>query len=188
MEENFLRFQRSWEKCKRCNLCETRKQVVFGRGRIPASILFIGEAPGKVEDLQGLPFVGRSGKLLEKAIQAAAEENGLKQFTDYYITNVVACRPTDSRYGDNRQPTRDEIAACKERVIRVIHLLNPKKIVLVGKIAQNHCKSLAPNAVGVYHPAYILRRGGESSTEFQNLIRELSSVIAMDDKKGKLFS
>src|SRR5258705_4102067 len=92
--------------CTRCDLAASRTQVVFGRGNPDADLVFVGEAPGAEEDAQGLPFVGRSGKLLDRL---AAEEIGLSE-SDFYVMNVLRCRPPN-----NPDPKPEEVASCRTR-------------------------------------------------------------------------
>jgi DNA polymerase len=117
--------------CKKCDLCLTRTNVVLGRGSLKSRILFIGEAPGYNEDKRGLPFVGRSGEILDEAIMKL----GLK-FEDYYITNLVKCRP--SANGKDRPPSADEIFACAPWLERRIRKMRPKIIVTLGKHATGY--------------------------------------------------
>jgi uracil-DNA glycosylase len=149
--------------CQRCGLGATRINAVVGRGNPSASILIIGEGPGQNEDEQGLPFVGRSGQLLEK-ILASVE---LTVDRDVYICNVVRCRPPD-----NRVPTPAEIAACKPYLLEQIRLVDPQIILLTGATA---VKAITGQKEGItkirgtwvewegrwcmpiFHPAYLLR-------------------------------
>ncbi len=108
--------------CRRCALWENRTQVVFGEGRVPADLMFIGEAPGEVEDQTGRPFVGPAGQLLTKILESA----GIPR-DEVYITNVVKCRPPG-----NRVPTKEEMAACWEWLSAQIGLVRPKIIVTLG--------------------------------------------------------
>lgn len=121
-----------YNKCKNCASCElhkTRNNIVFADGDPEtASIVLIGEAPGENEDLQGLPFVGRAGKLLEGYLQEA----GLSREKDLYIINIVKCRPPS-----NRVPTKNEKAACKEFLTEQILAINPKIILLCGSTAMS---------------------------------------------------
>ncbi|MBL0691974.1 MAG: uracil-DNA glycosylase [SAR324 cluster bacterium] len=148
--------------CDRCSLCEGRTKLVFGEGYIKSNLMFIGEGPGKDEDLSGQPFVGRSGKLLRAMI------NTLGMSADsIYITNVVKCRPPN-----NRSPSTVEVEACRLILLNQIRLIEPKLIILVGKTALNHFfpefSSMAEarqkvltwhnhKLFAIFHPAYILR-------------------------------
>ena len=151
--------------CVRCALAETRTQVVFGVGDPGADLLFVGEGPGAEEDRLGQPFVGRSGKLLD---QLVLEEMGLTR-DEFYIANVVKCRPPG-----NRDPLPDEIAACNPWLERQLELIAPKVVVTVGNFAT---KTLLQTREGItkvrgraypfrggvliptFHPAAILRGG-----------------------------
>ena len=152
--------------CIRCPLAATRTQVVFGVGDPDADLLFVGEAPGRDEDLQGVPFVGRSGQLLDRLL---AEELGIDRGS-VYIANVVKCRPPD-----NRDPKPDEIAACRPYLTEQVALIAPKVVVTLGNFAT---KLLLDTDQGItkmrgasylvgdvqyvptFHPAAALRGGG----------------------------
>ena len=111
--------------CQRCDLKLTRKNVVVGTGPLEAKIVFIGEAPGRSEDLKGQPFVGSAGRILDQML----EQSGMKR-ADIYITNVVKCRPPE-----NRVPRQDEIDACHPYLQKQLEVIEPKLIVLLGKTA-----------------------------------------------------
>ncbi len=150
------------KKCARCRLSRQRKKAVFGTGGMKRGVIFVGEGPGANEDQQGIPFVGRAGKLLDKmlsSIQLTRE--------DVYITNIVKCRPPE-----NRDPKNDEVIACWPHLSRQIELLKPRVIVTLGSPA---AKTLLETNQGIsklrgrfhdyegipllpiYHPAYLLR-------------------------------
>jgi DNA polymerase len=112
--------------CTRCPLALGRTQVVFGMGRADADLLFVGEGPGAEEDRQGLPFVGRSGKLLDRLL---GEELGITR-AECYIANVVKCRPPE-----NRDPKPDEIEACRPWLAQQLELIAPKVVVTLGRFA-----------------------------------------------------
>ena len=125
-EYDTLDFQALSDTCKACNKCELseeRTNVVVGSGPVPCDIMVIGEGPGQQEDEQGLPFVGRSGQLLTKMIEAV----GINRETETYIANIVKCRPPK-----NRDPKPAEIEACKSYLIRQIQLVKPKMVLLLG--------------------------------------------------------
>ena len=111
--------------CLRCPLHQGRTRVVFGNGNADADLMFVGEGPGQQEDIQGLPFVGRAGKLLDGLL----EEIGMSR-QDVFVTNVVRCRPPG-----NRDPLPDEIAACRSYTDRQIELIEPRLICTLGKFA-----------------------------------------------------
>ena len=111
--------------CARCPLSKTRTKVVFGSGNADADLMFVGEAPGGDEDIQGIPFVGRAGQLLTKMIQAIQLERD-----QVYIANVIKCRPPG-----NRNPEPDEIAQCEPFLFQQIEAIQPKVIVALGSFA-----------------------------------------------------
>ncbi len=150
--------------CQKCGLCSGRQSVVFGEGCLDSKVLFIGEGPGRDEDEQGRPFVGRSGKLLTDII-----EKGMKMPRSHvYITNVVKCRPPG-----NRDPKPEEVAACSVYLEKQIEVITPKVIVAVGGVAGCALLALPPKSSGlrgrwreyngiplrvIYHPSYLLRQ------------------------------
>jgi len=162
-------------KCTRCGLSDFRRKRVVGRGSVPASILFIGEAPGKSEDLLGKPFVGPSGRLLNQGIKDASELCGV--LPSYYITNVIQCRPTDWKGGDNREPTEKEAWECRSNLENVVRAVQPIRVVLIGKVAQTLCTRMFPGASKLVHPAYLLRRGGTPSPEYRAFVTELTHIF-----------
>ena len=161
--ESILSFQSSIENCKKCNLGTTRNKFVFGSGDPNADLLLVGEAPGHEEDLQGDPFVGRAGKLLDKILKAI----GYTRITNVFITNIVKCRPPD-----NRDPLPSEVEECSPYLNKQIELIKPKLIVALGKVAgktllkkdtllkemrnETHYYKSIPLRV-TYHPAALLR-------------------------------
>lgn len=164
-------------KCTRCPLSNFRRNIVFGRGKVPAKILFVGEAPGKTEDLTGLPFVGRSGKLLDSVILFAVKLAGITEAPTYFITNVCACRPCDSSGGENREPNGNEAWACWSRLEKTYTDIKPQRVVLLGKVAQKYTLKAFPNALCLPHPAYVLRLGGQDSPLFRAMARDLSQLF-----------
>ena len=113
------------KNCNRCKLCQNRKNVVFGIGKTDADIMFIGEGPGADEDIQGIPFVGKAGQLMDKAFVGI----GIKR-EEVYIANIVKCRPPG-----NRNPEKDEVEACLNYLRNQVMLIKPKIIVLLGNVA-----------------------------------------------------
>jgi len=161
-------------ECTRCVLHTRRTQTVFGVGCREADWLIIGEAPGEQEDLQGEPFVGRAGQLLNEMIRAL----GLKR-SDLYIANVLKCRPPE-----NRIPLPEESQACEGYLHRQIALIQPKIILAVGQVAaQNVLKTTITIGnlrglvhqyqgvplVATYHPAYLLRSSREKRKAWDDL-------------------
>lgn len=149
--------------CQRCNLAEGRTNIVFGDGNIEAKLMLIGEGPGKDEDLQGIPFVGAAGQLLNKILEAAEINR-----EDVYIANIVKCRPPG-----NRVPNRKEAAACLPWLWQQIETIRPQIVVLLGstalqnlirpdaKITQMRGQWLESKSgikiMPTYHPAALLR-------------------------------
>ena len=127
----YVQIIQEWDSCIQCSIGSWAYRHVFGKGSLHPTIMFIGEAPGKSEDVMGRPFTGVSGHLLHHAI---GEAGGIKFRT--FFTNLVCCRPTDSEGGNNRPPSQSEISNCKIRLYRTIFLLNPKIIVLLGRVPQ----------------------------------------------------
>lgn len=123
--EDLVALYREASGCVRCPLHQGRNRVVFGNGNADADLMFVGEGPGQQEDIQGLPFVGRAGKLLDQLL----EEIGLSR-GEVFVTNVVRCRPPG-----NRDPQPEEIAACRSYTDRQIELIEPRLICSLGKFA-----------------------------------------------------
>lgn len=160
--------------CRRCGLHGSRRHIVFGEGNPGASIIFVGEAPGADEDLQGRPFVGRAGQLLTKIIEAM----GLKR-EDVYICNILKCRPPE-----NRNPGPDEISACEPFLKAQIEAIQPRVICALGTFA---AKTLLGRDVPItvlrgifheyrgiplmptYHPAYLLRNQGAKRKVWEDM-------------------
>ena len=149
--------------CNKCGLAKTRNHVIFGEGNSHASVLIIGEAPGREEDLQGRPFVGYSGQLLDKILDAC----GFNRTHHVYISNIIKCRPPG-----NRVPYPEEIEKCKPILLQQIELINPKILILLGATALKNM--IGPDmritkvrgnwipwenrlAMPVYHPSALLR-------------------------------
>ncbi|MGB9680499.1 MAG: uracil-DNA glycosylase [Thermoanaerobacteraceae bacterium] len=159
--------------CKKCNLSNTRNNVVFGEGSYKSKIMFIGEGPGKDEDLQGKPFVGRAGQLLNKMLEAI----NLKR-EDIYIANIVKCRPPN-----NRVPLEEEIQACIPYLRNQVAIISPKIIVCLGSTAakaiiDKNFKITAMRGrwyerkgvsiIATYHPAALLRDPGKKTEAWED--------------------
>ena len=125
MYDNWEQLEADANQCRKCKLCQNRTNVVFGTGNKQADLMFIGEGPGADEDKQGIPFVGRAGKLMNMAFEAI----GLKR-EEVYIANIVKCRPPG-----NRNPEDDEATVCLNYLRNQVILVKPKIVVLLGSVA-----------------------------------------------------
>jgi DNA polymerase len=179
--DSLERIREDLGECTRCRLSKQRNKIVFGAGNPRAELVFVGEGPGHDEDIQGLPFVGRAGKLLTQMIEAM----GLQR-EDVYICNVVKCRPPD-----NRKPENDEVATCSPYLFRQLDVIAPKAIVCLGATAAQALlkttdsisrfrgtwfdyrgtKLLAP-----YHPAYLLRNPAAKSEVWKDLQKVMAHL------------
>ena len=186
MKVSWTQLQEDIFACNRCRLCETRTNVVPGEGNPKARLMFIGEGPGRDEDLQGRPFVGRSGELLTRMIAAIGMDRD-----EVYICNIVKCRPPQ-----NRNPEPDEAAACLNYLRAQFALVRPDVVVLLGKVA---CRYVLQAEISVmrdhgkwferkgtwfmptYHPSALLRdpsKKREAWDDFQKIRDKLSEMQA----------
>jgi len=164
------------ESCTRCPLHRTRRKVVWGRGTSPADLLFLGEAPGRVEDLRGQPFVGPSGQLLDEMIREAAARIQI-DIPTYFITNCVMCHPTERKGGDNRPPTSSEVVACMDNVMQIYRQVRPEIVVFVGRVPERYYAKEFPIHETILHPAYLLRQGGKASSHYLTTVRRLEDIF-----------
>ena len=180
-------------KCLKCRLSTTRNNVVFGEGSPHARIMFIGEGPGRQEDLTGRPFVGRAGELLTRII-----ENGMSlKRDDVYIANLVKCRPSVYlKMQKDRPPDRDEMLACVHFLHEQVDIIKPRVIIALGSPA---AKYLLETDTGItrlrgkwgsfmdipvmptYHPSYVLRNGGDKSPLRKEVWEDIKKVLAYLD-------
>src|SRR5882724_7654412 len=167
--------------CVKCNLAKSRTQVVYGVGNPNADLMFIGEAPGRDEDEQGKPFVGRAGQLLTDIIKAMKLTRD-----DVYIANVIKCRPPE-----NRNPEPDELDACRPYIRRQVEIIQPKVIVTRGRFG---LQSLTEKSYGIssvrghwldyngvklmptYHPAYLLRTPGAKKDVWADMKKVMAEL------------
>jgi uracil-DNA glycosylase len=189
-DDTLLKIREDIGECTRCKLHKGRTKLVFGDGSPTAKLVFVGEGPGADEDIQGLPFVGRAGKLLTQMIEAM----GLQR-KDVYICNVVKCRPPE-----NRTPEPDEVQTCSPYLLRQIDVINPKVIVCLGAVA---AKTLLETNRGVsqyrgewqewrgrklmatYHPAYLLRNPPAKADVWKDLQKVMAELgLALPKKKS----
>lgn len=167
--------------CTRCKLCKARTHIVFGVGNPNARLMFVGEGPGRDEDLQGEPFVGRAGQLLTKMIEAM----GLKR-SDVYIANVIKCRPPDNRY-----PEPEEVETCFPFLVKQIEAIRPEILVTLGNLAT---QTLLQTKAGImslhgtfkdfrgirlmptYHPAFLLRNPDMKKPCWEDLKKVMAAL------------
>ncbi len=188
--DTLLKIREDMGDCTRCDLHKGRNKLVFGDGNPKANLVFVGEGPGADEDMQGLPFVGRAGKLLTQMIEAM----GLQR-REVYICNVVKCRPPE-----NRTPAPEEIATCSPFLLRQIEVIRPKVIVCLGAVA---AKTLLNTNRGIsqyrgewldwhghklmatYHPAYLLRNPPAKADVWKDLQKVMAELGLARAKKPK---
>lgn len=174
MFNSFEELENEIKKCNKCKLCQNRKNVVIGVGNKEADIMFIGEGPGADEDLQGIPFVGKAGQLMDKAFLGL----GINR-EEVYIANIVKCRPPG-----NRNPEKEEAESCLNFLRNQVMLIKPKIIVLLGNVA---LKNILGDEYGItqsrgkwieqkgikymptYHPAALLRDESKKIDFWQDL-------------------
>lgn len=174
-------------ECKKCGLCETRKNVVFGEGNVHADIMLIGEGPGRDEDEMGRPFVGRAGQLLDKMLAAI-------DFTrnDVYIGNILKCRPPG-----NRDPKPEEAQKCIGYLRAQVALIRPKILVCLGRISagyilQQNIRITKDRGIWhevkdfyimpTYHPAALLRNEGWKKDSYADLLKIRAKYDELNDK------
>ena len=185
MYENFEELKKDCFSCQKCPLGSTRTNLVFGVGNESADILFVGEGPGENEDLQGEPFVGKAGKLLDKYLEVI----GLSRQKNIYIANIVKCRPPQ-----NRDPKEDEQEACINWLREQTKLIKPKIIVCLGRIAatrlispdfkvtREHGQFIKKGNIyfmGTFHPAALLRNEAQKAdalSDFQKLREKIKEL------------
>ncbi len=175
-------------ECMRCRLHKQRNKIVFGAGNPRAELVFVGEGPGHDEDVQGLPFVGRAGKLLTQMIEAM----GLTR-EQVYICNVVKCRPPE-----NRKPEDDEVATCSPYLYRQLDVIAPKAIVCLGGTAAQELLKTKDSIsryrgtwfdfrntklLATYHPAYLLRNPNAKGEVWKDL-QKVMALLGLQPKKA----
>ena len=173
------------KECQKCELCETRTMAVPGKGNFDADVIFVGEAPGKNEDIHGEPFVGAAGKRLDMIL----EDTGINR-EDVYITNIVKCRPPK-----NRVPSKQEEEACNDFIKQEIEIINPKIICIMGntaygtlldgkEITKNHGKIVEKDGrkfFVTFHPAATIYNQ-KLVDELKNDFRKLAKFLGMKDQ------
>jgi DNA polymerase len=180
----------SWINCKRCDLKKQRNNVVLWRGNPCAKIFLVGEAPGETEDLKGKPFVGKSGKVLNSMLK----ECGLNIKKDIFVSNVLGCRPPN-----NAKPEPKQVRKCRPKLERLIEIVKPNMIVLLGGSAALHLAGITtishwkgkPTTIEVdnvvygsivtYHPSYYLRRGKNKKLRAE-IISHLEKAVRISNE------
>jgi len=174
--------------CPRCKLSKSRTNIVFGQGNPHADLMFVGEAPGRDEDEQGLAFVGRAGQLLTKIIEAMGKKRG-----DVYIANCLKCRPPN-----NRNPEPDEVAACRPFLEEQIRLISPKVIVTLGTFAAQALletdepigrmrgrwrSAHGARVMPTFHPAFLLRSPERKKDVWEDM-KLVRDYLAASERKA----
>ena len=188
MYTNWTELETACKACEKCELCQTRTHVVFGMGNPQSDILFIGEGPGENEDLEGLPFVGRSGQLLDKMLAAI----DLDRNKNIYIANIVKCRPPK-----NRDPLPEEQEACIDWLRNQVMIMRPKIIVCLGRIAamklikpdkkitKEHGIFFEKNGVlmmATLHPAALLRNPSNKPAAFEDFLKLRAKIDELNQE------
>lgn len=204
-----LKEEEAWFDCRLCPLCEHRTSVVVGYGDIHAGLMIVGEGPGELEDERGIPFVGKSGQVLDKFL----EYFGMGR-DEVFVNNVVACRPED-----NRDPTKDEMFMCLPRLRQSIYLVDPMVIVTLGAIAfkavtdvktaigkargemftayvnrgewsDEEGEDVAYAVIPTYHPSFLLRNMGSKNkpdSPWEKFHNDMEQAIKLFDKGMELY-
>lgn len=192
-QKQFQELQERWKDCMSCSLYQGRTNMVYMRGSLNPKLVFIGEAPGAEEDIEGKPFVGRAGKLLDQLIAAIDLHKD-----DYAIVNCVACRPPE-----NRNPFPKEFSACSSRLYSLLEILDPKVVVLLGSvpfrmlaekadggITQSRGITTTANisrrgnnlqfpAIPTFHPSFLLRNGGFNGKLTPVVLEDIRKAVQM---------
>jgi DNA polymerase len=169
----YRRFRHLWSSCTACQIGEKATKHCIARGEIPCDILFIGEGPGKTEDVVGTPFVGMAGRLFSEWLFDLREEFPMLRIA---LTNLVCCRPIDVGTKCNRQPTLREMQRCSTRLKQFFALAQPKAICLLGRLAQSRRPEIdlawpsidTCDFLELYHPAFHLRNGRKSKSAMRD--------------------
>lgn len=187
VESTFGSLQERILHCKKCPLSISRKNVVVGEGNLNAELMFVGEAPGREEDIQGKPFVGKAGQLLTKIINAMHFNR-----REVYITNIIKCRPPE-----NRNPNIDEIEKCKGYLFEQLRIIKPKVIVTLGNVPSHFfiqsklgitalrgdfCDFNNIKVMPTFHPSYLVRSEGNKLLR-KMVWEDMQKVMAFLGKK-----
>ncbi len=178
MPDNLAKLQSYVSDCSLCNLSKSAKRVVFGEGNPSADVMFVGEAPGELEDGCGRVFVGRAGEMLEKIIQNVL----LMRREDVYIANIVKCHPPQ-----NRVPTDEEASSCKPFLLKQIEIVKPKIIIALGGTSYSYLTGDVDSSISkvrgefvslassklmpTFHPSYLLRNPSVKKEVFSDMLK-----------------
>ena len=196
VHEQYKSYLKDWKDCTRCPLHCTRTQTVHFRGVLPCEVLFIGEAPGEVEDALGQPFIGPAGKILDALINELEGRLLISptKIPKWGICNVLACLPAKLEPNELtgidqvvgfREPSKEEVAQCLPRLERLIKLSGATKLILLGKVAAKWTYTAIVHQTGinvleVWHPSYILRKGGIHSGEFTKTLLQIERFLTQN--------
>lgn len=203
--QEYAELVKEWKQCEKCPLHATRNEVTFVRGILPATVLFIGEAPGPKEDELGFPFVGPSGRLLTSIINELRKS---RTGWSYAITTPIGCVPWERTENDQdpyaaRNPEENEIEKCNPRFTKLLALADPQGIILLGKVAEKFWADYGPKTLALLadhydrktkprimvtrSPSYLLRQGGarEGNAEYRNVLSGLKQFLFQTLNVGK---
>lgn len=161
--------------CSRCRLHETRRNIVFGCGRVPADLLFIGDSPSDPEDLLAQFMIGVKGRIFRHALEVGAILAGMNEPPSYFITGLTACRACSHTV--DRSPTFEEVWACYPRLTATYARVEPKRVVFIGAPARQLLGSAWPEAKCLPSPTSIIRSGGSTGPMFRQCARELCNLF-----------
>lgn len=183
---DWLTHVNKWKDCQRCPLAQQRELICLARGTLPAQVVFIGEAPGTIEDSMGQPFVGPAGRMLDQII-----ERCIPQGVTYALTNLVACFPREAKMRGDNEPETSEILECRPRLHEFINIAQPILLVCVGGLATRFVnQNDTIPCVNVLHPSYILKRmpNAQQGMAARKITIQISQALAKALEKKKPFA
>ena len=170
------------KKCNKCLIAGCKRSRVLGEGSTPADILFIGEAPGKSEDLMGVPYVGPSGVLLKRMIDDATNRLGLTGAPSYFVTYMIQCRPyiqdvQVEDYFEYREPSKEEVLNCMPNLLDEVQRVKPKVVIFIGKLAEKfYGKEFAVHSK-ILPLDFLVKFGGPASPNYLSTVRLIMEAI-----------
>ena len=186
LRDQYQNFLDTWKDCQKCPLSQVRHKIVHTRGNIPTDILFIGEAPGPSEDIIGKPFVGPAGKLQDTLVKEASQAAGYSPKICYF--NVVGCFPRlETGKKAYRAPKKEEVDACRERLLEFVRIAQPRIIITLGKISKTKIPESFPGLKkqplikSLIHPSAILHIDDpdRAAIEFKRVVNYLTGYIKL---------